>query len=401
MAQPPPVHAPAPVPAPTLAPTTAPTPPRLPPPQTPPPTLVDTLVDTLSLSNRDIGGTIATAGAVAIQSTRHSKHGSADAGNALSGSPLDGTTIALLTERVAEQLRVVDARFQNTTVGGQPFASNSRLTAETFGFLVLTELVIFMCYATVAFCTSHACSCMLCNCYNPMRCHGNATWMHKLASVLRGGLWYAFLIGLVVMISADDCERLPYRAVCVLMSPFAIWACPLIWLVIGIFVYTVQESLHEDSCCTTNGMQINIDQRMERVRMRSTVASSSVIAKRFAEVNGGMVSRLDDREEGSDRDESEDDTTYGSGVSTMAVKHTTAIAMTAFEGARVARADGTHDDKGALDTEPGGDAGAAGREAENAESAYAPYEKPAPPSHDGRAAPGNATASDEAGHQIV
>ena len=380
-----------------------------------PPTPPPTLVDTLSLAASGVGGAIATAGATAVQSTRHGKHTTAGTGNALSGSPLDGTTIALITDRVAEQLRGVDARFQNATTGGQPFASHSRLTAETFGFLVLAQLVIFACYAIVAFCTSHSCSCMLCNCYNPMRCRGNATWMHKLASVLRGGLWYAFVIGIVVVISADDCERLPYRAVCVLMSPFAIWACPLVWIVIGLFVYTIQESLHEDSCCTTNGMQINIDQRMQRVRARSAVASRSVIAKRFADVNGGMVTRLDDREEGSDHDESEDETAFPSGVSKTAVKHTTAIAMTAFQGTRVAPADEVDGQENGYDQASGDGHGASRRDSgphgadaedgeggEDGQGAYAPYDQNAShPQNDRSVSHGAKGSANDSGSQIV
>lgn len=154
-----------------------------------------------------------------------------------------------------------------------------------FVMLIMLGGMIFV-YMLTACCDHPSWNCMMWNCYNPLKCYGHASWLHRLIRFVRMSLLTSITFGAVNILLLRDCDDKTLLILCdnkqSMVRSFQI----TLWFVFGVLCTALRHMSSDDSWCTKAGRMGDVEDRCTHLRR----ARMSGVTSRLRSVNNMVLS---------------------------------------------------------------------------------------------------------------
>ena len=199
-------------------------------------------------------------------------------------------------------------------------ARSEPVSESSVANLLLLQLMLVLILA-LSWCCYHPCMAWLpCNCYDPLRCNAHASWLHRLLQLVRDTLFFALIMGILILSSVDDCSHRVTHILCKAGDEESLIRQASIWLSFGVSCVIVREICRDSPWCSEAARSRDVDDRLLRLRRdrhccgafckRANVATRPLTADqddRSVEVTEVVPNSGDDVTEEDDLDDMEDE----------------------------------------------------------------------------------------------
>lgn len=192
----------------------------------------------------------------------------------------------------------------------QPTIGEPNVRNSSVANLLLLQMFFLLILAT-SWCCYHPCMASLpCNCYNPLRFNMHASWMHRVLRLVRETIFFALVLGVLILASVDDCSRRVTHMLCKAGDEQSLLRQALIWLTFGVVCVTLRELCGDSPFCSEAARLKDVDERLLHLRRGSGCCTA--FCNRATQVTGvvptdGKLDVIIDPEEEDEEGEEDDD----------------------------------------------------------------------------------------------